>query len=148
MPQKVTWRKLFNVFSTSWKLVANGRLFLCLHNAVSVSRGQNALQPFALAVVSVHAFRHRCLCMRTQHNLLCLVFSKKFNIMSALLANNRPPCRKKSILAKVRFDAKRGLACEWVKWIFIWRHRHLHPFWGDLPLNGVRFDAKCSAFWC
>ena len=36
------------------------------------------------------------------------LFSKKFNIMSAFLSTNRSPCRKKSILAKVSFDAKRG----------------------------------------
>ena len=82
--------------------------FLRLYDAVSVGRGQNAQQLFALAIVSVHAFHRRCLCMRTQRNLFCLVFSKKFNIMSAVFANNRPPCRKKSILAKVCFDAKSG----------------------------------------
>ena len=82
--------------------------FLCLLDAVSGGRGQNAQQLFALAVVSVHAFHRRCLCMRTKHNLFCLVFSNKFNIMSAVFANNRPPCRKKTILAKVRFDAKWG----------------------------------------
>ena len=82
--------------------------FLCLHDPVSVGRGQNVQQLFALAVVSVHAFHLRCLCTRTQRNLFCLVFSKKFNIMSAVFTNNRPPSRKKSILAKVRFDAKWG----------------------------------------
>lgn len=80
--------------------------FLCLHDPVSVGRGQNVQQLFALAVVSVHAFHRRCLCTRTQRNLFCLIFSNKFNIMSAVFANNRPPCRKKSILAKVRFDLK------------------------------------------
>ncbi len=82
--------------------------FLCLHDAVSVGRGQNAQQLFALAVVSVHAFHRRCLCMRTQRNLFCLIFSKKFNAMSAVFATNRPPRRKKSILAEVCFDANRG----------------------------------------
>ena len=56
-------------------------------------------------------------CMR--HNHFCLVFSKKFNIMSAFLFTNRPPCRKKSILAKVCFDAKRGQHVNAAKWIFI-----------------------------
>ena len=82
--------------------------FLRLYDAVSVGRGLNAQQLFALAVVSVHAFHRRCLCMRAQRNLFCLVFGKKFNIMSAVFANNRPSCRKKSILAKVCFDAKSG----------------------------------------
>ena len=40
--------------------------------------------------------------------LKCHDFSVDFNIVSALFAHNRPSCRKKSILAKVCFDAKRG----------------------------------------
>jgi len=42
------------------------------------------------------------------HNLFCLVFSHKFNIMSAILSTNRSLGRKKSILAEVCFGAKRG----------------------------------------
>jgi hypothetical protein len=38
----------------------------------------------------------------------CQVFSRRFNIMSAFLSTNRSLGRKKSILAKVCFDAKRG----------------------------------------
>ena len=38
----------------------------------------------------------------------CQLFSKKSNTMSALFATNRQPCRKKSILARVCFGAKRG----------------------------------------
>ena len=37
----------------------------------------------------------------------CPIFSKCFNIMSAFSFTNRPPRRKKSILAKVGFDAIR-----------------------------------------
>ena len=36
------------------------------------------------------------------------IFSRKFNAMSANFVPNRPTCRKKSILAKVCFDAKKG----------------------------------------
>ncbi len=36
------------------------------------------------------------------------IFSKKNNAMSANFVPNRPTCRKKSILAKVCFDAKKG----------------------------------------
>lgn len=42
------------------------------------------------------------------HNFFCLVFSDKFNIMSIFLSANRSLGRKKSILAKVCFGAKRG----------------------------------------
>jgi len=36
------------------------------------------------------------------------IFSKKNNAMSAHFVPNRPTCRKKSILAKVCCDAKKG----------------------------------------
>ena len=67
------------------------------------------LQLPALAVVSVRAFRivdHAL--VRDIIVFLCLVFRKKFNILSALFVPNRSPSRKKSILAKVCFDAKGG----------------------------------------
>ena len=106
--QKTTWRKSFNTFSTSSKTAISGRLFLHFHDVVSVGREQHGLQTLAQAVVSVRVFRvvaHARVCGTI---IFCLVFSKKFNIMSAFLFTNRPPCRKKSILAKVGFDAKRG----------------------------------------
>ena len=49
----------------------------------------------------------------------CKLFSRVFNIMSTLFATNRSPCRKKSILAKVCFGAKRGWLYMRAKWIFI-----------------------------
>ena len=60
----------------------------------------------ALAVVIVHAFRPVVIRLYVAY-LFCLVFSKKFNIMPFPLIK-RTPCRKKSILAKVCFDAKKG----------------------------------------
>ena len=45
-------------------------------------------------------------CLR--HNSFCIVFSNEFNIMSVFLSTNRSLGCKKSILAKVCFDAKRG----------------------------------------
>ena len=65
--------------------------------------------------------------------------------MSALFVRHRPPCRKKSILAEVCFDAKKGQLCMQAKCIFIYTDRHLHPFLGDLQQNAVRFDAKHGA---
>ena len=38
----------------------------------------------------------------------CLLFSKFFNIVSTFLSTKCPPDRKKSILARVDFDAKGG----------------------------------------
>ena len=84
------------------------RWFLCFHDAVFVSREQHALQPLALVFVSV-----RVLCavihtrVRTTTNLV--QFSAR-NLTHRLpfLRTNRPPRHKKSILAKVGFDAKRA----------------------------------------
>ena len=61
----------------------------------------------ALAVVIVHAFRPVVIRLYVAH-LFCLVFSKKFNIMSALSAHQAHTLPQKSILAKVFFDAKKG----------------------------------------
>ena len=64
------------------------------------------------------------------------------------LFTNGPPCRKKSILAKVCFDGKR-VVCEcWQNEYLFSKDRHLHQFWGVLLQNEGRFGAKCSAFWC
>ena len=60
-----------------------------------------------LATLSARTHVSLPMCVYTEQ-WFCLVFSKKFNIMSAFLATNRSPYRKKSILAKVGFDAKRG----------------------------------------
>ena len=46
-----------------------------------------ALQPLALAVVSVRIFRAVAICVHTTELLFCIVFSKNFNIMSALSAH-------------------------------------------------------------
>jgi len=66
-----------------------------LHDAVSVGREQHALQPLALLVVNVPAFRRRCLYARTQHSLFCPVFSKKFNIIAALFIHQSPALPQK-----------------------------------------------------
>jgi len=61
--------------------------------------------------------------------------------MSALSAHNRPPCRKKSILAEVSFDEERGVIHECNKMNFYLKRP-------PLVLDFVPFAAKCSAFWC
>ena len=85
--QKVNRRKLFNAVSTSRKLPVNGRLLLPFHDAVLVVREQHALQPLALVVASVHVFRAVAHSRLFTANLFCLVFGKKFNIMSALIVH-------------------------------------------------------------
>ena len=120
----------FNPFPTSWKLAANGRWFLyfqqvvslfsagglcissrwflCLHETVFVSCEQHALQPLALVFVSVRVL---CAVAHTRvHTTIAHVQFSARNLTHWLpfLRTNRPPRRKKSILAKVGFDAKRA----------------------------------------
>ena len=87
-------------------MVANGRLLLRLHDAVTVVRAQHALQPLALVVANLHVFRAVAHSRVFTMCWFCLIFGKNFNIMSVLFVHQRPLCRKKSILAKVCFDAK------------------------------------------
>ena len=62
-------------------------------------------------------------------------------------STNRPPCRKKSILAEVCFNAKREVSVNALKCIFIYKDSHLHQFGGYLQQNGVQYGAKWSAIW-
>ena len=74
----------------------------------ATSREQQAPQPLALAEVSEHAFRRRCHARLYGTITFCPVFSKNFNITSAPFVHQPLTLRKKSILAKVCFDAKGG----------------------------------------
>ena len=92
----------FNVFSTSRKRAVNGRLFLRFHDVVSVGREQHALQTVALAVVSVRVFcavAHARVCGTIS---FCLVFSKKFNMISALFVHQ-------SLTLPQNIDSREGL---------------------------------------
>ena len=102
--QKVNRRKLFNAVSTSRKLPVNGRLLLPFHDAVLVVREQHALQPLALVVASVHVFRAVAHSRLFTANLFCLVFGKKFNIMSALIVHQ-------SLTLPQKIDSREGLFC-------------------------------------
>ena len=69
------------------KLAANGRLLLHFHDAASVGRGLHALQPLALAIVSVRALGVVEHARVRSAIVFCLVFGKKFNIMSAIFVH-------------------------------------------------------------
>ena len=99
--QKVIRWKLFNAVSTSRKLPVNGRLLLPFHDAVLVVREQHALQPLALVVASVHVFRAVAHSRLFTANLFCLVFGKKFNIMSALIVHQ-------SLTLPQKIDSREG----------------------------------------
>ena len=102
------FQQMVSVFPADGFCVSS-RWFLCFHDAVFVSREQHALQPLALVFVSVRvlcAFAHT----RVRTTIVLVQFSAK-NLTHWLpfLRTNHPPRRKKSILAKVGFDAKRAL---------------------------------------
>ena len=101
------------------KQAVNGRLLRHFHDAVSVGREQHALQSLALAVVSVRVFR-TVAHARVYSAIGFVCFSaRNLTLWVPFLFTTRPPCRKKSILAKVCFDVKRGLSVNATKWIFI-----------------------------
>jgi len=76
-------------------LVANGRLLLRLHDAVTVVREQHALQPFSLVVANLHVFRAVAHSRVFTIDWFCMVFSKKFNIMSAFFVHQSPTLPQK-----------------------------------------------------
>ena len=88
-------------------LAVNDRLLLLFHDVVLVVSNiphNRSRWPLQAYMFSVSLPTRACL----RHNSFCIVFSNKFNIMSAFLSTNRSLGCKKSILAKVCFDAKRG----------------------------------------
>ncbi len=72
------------------------------HSAVSIGREQPALQPLALPVVNVRAFPDVAMRVHIRHNRLCPVFSKNFNILSALSVHQSPTLPQK-------IDSREGL---------------------------------------
>ena len=84
------------------------RWFRCFHDAVFVSREQHALQPLALVFVSVRVL---CAVAHTRIRTTIAIVQFSARILThrlPFLRTNRPPRHKKSILAKVGFDAKRA----------------------------------------
>ena len=69
------------------KPTADSRLLLRFHDAASVGRGLHALQPLALAIVSVRALGVVEHARVRSAIVFCLVFGKKFNIMSAIFVH-------------------------------------------------------------
>ena len=70
-------------------LAVDSRLLLLFHEVVLVGREQHPPQPLALAVASLHVF-----CVVAHSRVftaywLCLVFSKDFNTMAAILSTSR-----------------------------------------------------------
>ena len=101
------FQQMISVFPADGFCVSS-RWLLCFHDAVFVSREQHALQPLALVFVSV-----RVLCAVAHTRISTAINLVQFSARNLthwlpFLRTNRPPRRKKSILAKVGFDAKRA----------------------------------------
>ena len=95
-------------FSTNRKLAVNSILLLLFHNVVSAAREQHAQQPLALSVVSVRVFRAVAMRLYAWKSSFVYYSARNLTLSVPFLVAKCPPCHKKSILAKVRFDAKRG----------------------------------------
>ena len=76
-------------------MVANGRLLLRLHNAVTIVREQHALQPLALVVANLHVFRAVTHSREFTTRWLCLIFGNDFNIMSTFFVHQSPTLPQK-----------------------------------------------------
>ena len=101
------FQQMISIFPADGFCISS-RWFLCFHDAVFVSCEQHALQPLALVFVSV-----RVLCAVAHTRVRATIAHVQFSARNLtyrlpFLRTNRPPRRKKSILAKVGFDAKRA----------------------------------------
>ena len=163
MPQKLIWRKSFTAFSTSRKPAVDGVRLLRFHDFVPVGHELHALQPFARVVVSVRAFRAVAHSRVFTTRRSCLVLSKNFNTMSAFSVHQPPTLPQKIDSREGLFWCKKGLVCEYDKMNIYFKKPPFVPHLGlfaakctaiccktqcNMPLNAVRFGAKCSAFWC
>jgi len=98
-----------------------------------------------------------------RHNRFCLVFSKKFNIVSTLFANQSPTLPQKSDSRGGLFWCKKELAHECGKMNIYYTEPPFAAFFRPfaakcsaicgkmqciLMLNAVRFAAKRKVKWC
>ena len=102
MIQKSDWGELFNAISTGRKPLVCGQLLLPSLDAVAVVCEQHALQPLALAAASVSVFLTVAHSRVFTESLFCLVFSKKFNIISTLFVHQ-------SLTLPQKTDSREGL---------------------------------------
>jgi len=139
--KKVVWGKPFDVFYIVRNPSVDARLLLRLHDAASVGCELHVRQPLALAVVNIRAFRRRFLFARTRHNLLCLIFNKNFNIMSALFVHQ-------PFTLPQKIDSREG--CCWCKKGLVHEHYKMNFYLKEPPFAPCfrPFLAKCGAIWC
>ena len=139
--KKVVWVKPFDVFYMGRNTSADARLLLRLLDAASVGCELHVRQPLALAVVNIRAFRRRFLCACTRHSLRCLIFSKNFNIISALFVHQ-------PFTLPQKIDSREG--CCWCKKGLVHEHYKMNFYLKEPPFAPCfrPFLAKCGAIWC
>ena len=139
--QKVTWRKSFKAISTNqetgcqWQITSafawcclRWPWAACFATARSCGRKQRC-------------FLCHCLYACMRQNCFCLVFGKKFNIISALFIH-QPLAMPQIIDSRAGlFRCKLGLVCEYSKMNFYLKRLSFAPAFG-------LFAAKCSAICC
>ena len=112
------------------KLTVDGRLLLRFHDAVSVGRWLHALQPLTLAVVSARALgvvEHARVYSTT---VFCLVFGKKFNIMSAIFVHQSLTLPQKIDSHEGWFWCKKWVVCAYGKMNIYFKEPPFAPFSG------------------
>ena len=88
--------------------------------------------------------------------LLCKIFSKRFNTMSAVFAHHLPALPQKNRFSRRFVLMQKGDCCTCRQNEYLFYDTAIFTlFWAIcckihcvLVQNGGRFDAKCSAFWC
>ena len=106
------------------KLTVDGRLLLRFHDAISVGRWLHALQPLTLPVVSVRTLGVDARARVRRYDCFCLVFGKKFNIMSALFVHQSP-----ALLQKI--DSREG--CFWCKKCVVCAYGKMNIYFKEPP---------------
>ena len=141
MYQMATERKTFNTFLYKLKTSCQWRVTSAFPWFSSRWCVQHALQPLALAAVSVRAAcgRYPRACM--QYHPFCLVIGRKFNTKCALFLHQPPTLPQKIDSREGWFWCKKGLAYEYDKMNFYLKETAFAPVFG-------LFAAKHSACWC
>ena len=104
--------------------------FKMINSTLQPIRGGGRKRAFFLCQLPTHMYTH---------NRFCLVFSKKFNIMSALSAHQSPTLPQKIDSREGLFWCKKGVVCECGKMNFYLNCPPLTPVFRP-------FSAKWSAF--
>ena len=143
-------------------------MFLCQNGRILVKIRSDERLPRSLIHSSTRQLIHSlpCCLVRLSARLfakLCQLFGDNFNTKSALFIHQLLTLSQKIDSRRGLFWCKKCLVCEYDKMNIYFKKPPFVPHFGlfatkstaistktqcNMPLNAVRFDAKCSAFWC